>query len=108
LVVLGVLLLLLVRTLSIGARARPSAAARLAVSLYAELERALGNRGHARLPSVTPLEHARALRESGFAQAKDVDTVTERYLEARFGGRPLHGAEVTQLRRAIARVRKAA
>jgi transglutaminase-like putative cysteine protease len=79
-----------------------------AVGLYLELERALGKRGHARPPSLTPLEHARQLRELGFAQQAEVDRVTRGYLEARYGGRPLRTAEVVELRDAIARVRRSA
>jgi hypothetical protein len=108
LVVVGVCLWLIARTLASGGKRSQAASARRALSLYAELERALGRRGHARMPTVTPLEHARALRKAGFAQSAEVDAVTQRYLEARFGGKPLRGAEVTQLRKAIARVRKAA
>ena len=88
------------------ARKNPPAAR--AVSLYGELERALRKRGHARPPAVTPLEHARALARNGFAQAADVQAVTSRYVEARFGGRPLQRAEIAELRQAIVRVRKAA
>jgi hypothetical protein len=79
-----------------------------AVGLYLELERALGKRGHTRPPSLTPLEHARKLRELGFAQQAEVDRVTRGYLEARYGGRPLRAAEVVELRHAIARVRRPA
>jgi hypothetical protein len=75
------------------------------VALYAELERALQKRGHARPSATTPLEHARKLHEMGFAQRAEVDAVTRRYLEARYGGRPLRTAEVVELRKAIARVR---
>ena len=111
---LGVLALVVVlawlifRTLARTAGKSTSAATKRAVSLYGELERALGVRGHARPAAVTPLEHARALRARGFEQAAEVDAVTERYLEARFGGKPLRSAEVTELRKKIARVRKAA
>ena len=108
LLVIGVLLWLIVRTLSRRTGPTSSATARRAVSLYAELERALGSRGQPRAPSVTPLEHARALRAKGFEQAAEVEAVTDRYLEARFGGKPLRGAEIIELRMAIARIKKAA
>jgi hypothetical protein len=76
--------------------------------LYAELERALARRGRPRPPAQTPLEHARKLGQQGFAQHADVELVTRTYLEARYGGRPLHAAELATLKQAIARVRKAA
>ncbi len=79
-----------------------------AVSLYGELERALRKRGHPRPPALTPLEHARSLARQGFAQQADLDQVTHSYLEARYGGRPLRNAEVLELRKAIARIRRAA
>jgi len=78
------------------------------VALYGELERALRRSGYPRPPAVTPLEHARDLRAKGFAAYPEVEDVTRTYLEARYGGRPLHGAELEELRRKIARVRKAA
>ncbi|MFI5308235.1 MAG: DUF3488 and DUF4129 domain-containing transglutaminase family protein, partial [Polyangiales bacterium] len=78
------------------------------VALYAELERALRRRGHPRPPSLTPLEHARELRAQGFAEHAEVDAVTRSYLEARYGGRPLRNAEIVDLKRKIARVRRAA
>jgi hypothetical protein len=106
--VAGVLLYLVWRTLTRVRSAVGNAATKRAITLYSELERALGSRGHPRPPSVTPLEHARALRQHGFPHVQDVDAVTARYLEARFGGRPLRNAEVAELRKAIARVRKAA
>jgi protein-glutamine gamma-glutamyltransferase len=94
---------------SIGPGARPRNKQQAQAShLYSELERALARRGHARPPAATPLEHARALAEQGFAQQSDVDLVTRTYLEARYGGRPLHAAELATLKQAIARVRKAA
>jgi hypothetical protein len=94
---------------SIGPGARPRNKQQAQAShLYSELERALARRGHARPPAATPLEHARALAEQGFAQKEDVDLVTRTYLEARYGGRPLHAAELATLKQAIARVRKAA
>lgn len=77
-----------------------------AVKLYRELERALASAGHARPVAVTPVEHARKLRAGGFAGAGDVQDVTERYMQVRYGGEMLSPAEVPQLRSAVARVRK--
>jgi protein-glutamine gamma-glutamyltransferase len=107
LVVTAVLAWLLRRRLRSRGQRKDRPAAR-AVSLYGELERALRKRGHPRPPAVTPLEHARALQKQGFAQHADVQTVTSRYVEARFGGRPLDRAELGELRQAIDRIRRAA
>lgn len=76
-----------------------------AVRLYQELERALSKQGHARPPASTPLEHARALSERGVAYSEDVALVTRRYVEARYGDRPLSAAELAALKAAVARVR---
>jgi protein-glutamine gamma-glutamyltransferase len=78
------------------------------VAIYTELERALAKRGHPRPASTTPLEHARELAQRGFEQSAEVQVVTARYLEARYGSRPLEGTELGELRKVIARVRKAA
>jgi protein-glutamine gamma-glutamyltransferase len=78
------------------------------IALYWELDRALAKRGHPRPVSLTPLEHALGLGAAGFEQSAEVEAVTRRYLEARYGERPLNGAEVSELRKIIARVRKAA
>jgi transglutaminase-like putative cysteine protease len=78
------------------------------VAVYTELERALERRGHRRAAACTPLEHAQRLAAQGFEQSAEVEVVTQRYLEARYGGRVLEGSELHELRKAIARVRKAA
>jgi hypothetical protein len=78
------------------------------VRLYRELERVLSAAGHARPAAVTPLEHAQLLAASGFEQAEDVRFVTQTYMRVRFGDGSLDEAEQTQLRAAIARVRRAA
>jgi transglutaminase-like putative cysteine protease len=78
------------------------------VRLYADLDRALAQRGHVRPPSVTPLEHAQTLEAQGFAQRAEVRAVVDGYLEARYGGRPLRAAEIAALRQAIERIRNAA
>lgn len=78
------------------------------VAVYAELERALAKRGYPRPASLTPLEHARKLAQQGFAQSADALAVTQRYLEARYGALALQHGELGELRRAVARIRKAA
>ncbi len=82
-----------------------SADAAQAVKLYQELERALAARGYARPASSTPSEHSRELTARGFPHADEVHEVTERYMQARYGGRALEPAEQAQLKSAIAKVR---
>jgi protein-glutamine gamma-glutamyltransferase len=99
------------RTLRSSARAgaRPLSKQQAQVThLYGELERALARRGHPRPTAATPFEHARTLAQQGFPQHGEVEVVTRTYIEARYGGRPLHAAELAQLKQAIARVRRAA
>ena len=79
-----------------------------AASLYGELERALRRRGHPRPLAATPLEHARRLEQLGFPQHADVQAVTSRYIEARYGGIPLQRTEIIELRQAITRIKRAA
>lgn len=86
-------------------RTAPDPNAVAAARLYRDLERTLARRGRARPASVTPREHARRLSEEGFAGADAVETVTDRYEAARWGGTPLDPAEMARLRALIARVR---
>jgi transglutaminase-like putative cysteine protease len=88
--------------------ARKDPPAAQAASLYVELERALRKRGHPRPAAATPLEHAKKLREIGFAQSADVQAVTVRYLEARYGGVALERRELAELREVISRIKRAA
>lgn len=110
--VVGLLLIgLVLRKLRRRRRAGPRPASRQqaqVVALYTELERALARRGYPRPAALTPLEHARKLQEQGFSHASTVGAITERYLEARYGARALEHVELSELRRAIARLRKAA
>jgi hypothetical protein len=106
--VVGWLALRTLRSAASGAVRPRSKQQAQASHLYAELERALARRGSPRPSAATPLEHARKLGQQGFAQHADVELVTRTYLEARYGGRPLHAAELATLKQAIARVRKAA
>lgn len=77
------------------------------VRLYRDLERALVQRGKARPPAATPLEHAESLAEQRFPQAAEVMDVTEGYVLARYGGAPPTAAELLRLRQAVTRVRRA-
>lgn len=76
-------------------------AAREAVALYRELERALAERGVPRPAARTPREHADVLRASGFAAAGAVAEITERYLAARFGGAVIAGEELARMREMV-------
>ncbi|MGD8860233.1 MAG: transglutaminaseTgpA domain-containing protein [Myxococcales bacterium] len=78
-----------------------------AIRLYRELERQLARRGHARPPSTTPTEHARALSESGFPESDAVRDVTDSYVQARYGHRELSAADLDRMSKAIDRVRSA-
>jgi transglutaminase-like putative cysteine protease len=75
------------------------------VGLYRELERALTSRGFPRPDHATPCEHAKSLCESGFPQLAEVREVTDRYMQARYGDRPLSAGEMKLLRAKIDAVR---
>jgi hypothetical protein len=77
-----------------------------AVRLYRDLERALASTGHARPTAVTPVEHARFLKDSGFPCATDVEEVTDSYMRVRYGGDRLRPDDLPKLKSAVARVRK--
>jgi len=89
-----------------GTRPMPPQVAE-AVRLYHELDKALTGNGHARPPSLTPLEHAVALESEGFVQASDVRVVTESYMRIRYGGGVLPARELADLRAAVTRVKRA-
>jgi transglutaminase-like putative cysteine protease len=63
------------------------------VALYRSLEDVLGTLGIARQPTTPPLAHARALAQLKHPAALEVLSLTECYLEARFGGRELSAEE---------------
>lgn len=69
-------------------RGEPVAATR-AVALYRLLEDTLRAMGVGRQPSTPPLAHARALAQLKHPAAREVLSLTECYLEARFGRREL-------------------
>ncbi|MEZ4371594.1 MAG: DUF3488 and transglutaminase-like domain-containing protein [Polyangiaceae bacterium] len=64
-------------------------ATRRAMNLYEMLEGALAKRGIPRPPSVPPLRHAKNLQALAHPLADEVMSLTEVYLEVRFGGREL-------------------
>lgn len=79
-----------------------------ALRLYADLERTLARRGHARPASATPLEHARHLAERGFVASAEVEAITRGYVESRYGERVLSAHEIAALRAGLDRIRSAA
>ncbi|MBN1652492.1 MAG: DUF3488 domain-containing protein [Deltaproteobacteria bacterium] len=68
-----------------------------AVALYRDLESVLGRMGYARPCSTTPLEHSKRLSDSGFYKASEVETITRRYMEVRFGNQRLAPNEAKRL-----------
>jgi transglutaminase-like putative cysteine protease len=80
---------------------RLSAEARDAVKLYRALLARLKKRGIQKRPGQTPRELVAELRSKRRPETAVAEEVTERYLAARFGGRPLGPAEQSRLRRAV-------
>lgn len=67
-------------------------------------------RGSARAerePVLAPLEWTAALRAAGAPRADSAEVVTRRYLDARFGARPMDGGEAESLRALIGDIRTA-
>lgn len=58
-------------------------------------------------PVLAPLEWVGALRAAGAPRADAAEQVTRRYLDARFGARPLEQAEMEALRNLVAEIRGA-
>jgi len=79
-----------------------------AVRLYLSLEGSLRSAGQARPPDVTPIEHAKDLDRAGFPAAADVREVTDAYLAARFGEKPLPMHDYHRLRHMSRSVRSKA
>ncbi len=65
----------------------------VATGLYQAMDRAMSSVGIARSTSTPPLRHARAVAQSGHPHAPEILSLTLRYLDARFGGRPLSTPE---------------
>jgi hypothetical protein len=112
LVVGGVCYLLWRRMRSRRSRVRPgklvgqAAAVTRAVALYRSLEEALRSMGVGRQPTTPPLAHARALEQLDHPAAGEVLSLTERYLEARFGRRELSLEEERDFERRVKRLRR--
>jgi transglutaminase-like putative cysteine protease len=90
-----------------SARSARSRSERTATALYEELESALTVQGITRAPGTPPLRHAEALFASDHPLGAEVLELTQRYLDARFGGVELSDDDVrslTQRVRAIQRL----
>lgn len=77
-----------------------------AVALYRGLEEALRSMGVGRQPTTPPLAHARALEQLNHPAAAEVLSLTELYLEARFGRRELSQEEERDYERRVKRLRR--
>lgn len=77
------------------------------VRLYRSLEEAMVVHGVVRPASTPPLSHARALVAMGHPIGAEVLSLTERYIEARFGERPLDEAERREFARRVRALRQA-
>ncbi len=86
-------------------RGEPMAATR-AVALYRLLEDALRAMGVGRQPSTPPLAHARALAQLKHPAAREVLSLTECYLEARFGRRELSNDEEREFEQRVKGLRQ--
>lgn len=77
----------------------------LAASLYRTLELALATQGVPRPPSLPPLRHAEDLVGRQHPLADDILALTNRYLEARFGGVQIEEAEQRDFERRVKEIR---
>ncbi len=79
----------------------------LATALYQSLDRAMTAAGVGRAGATPPLRHAAALVSMGHAYGKEILSLTERYLDARFGERPLDHDERRNFETRVRRLRDA-
>lgn len=77
-----------------------------AVVLYRSLEEALRSMGIGRQLTTPPLAHARALEQLNHPAAAEVLSLTELYLEARFGRRELSPEEERDFERRVRQLRR--
>ncbi len=77
------------------------------VKLYRSLEDAMAVHGVIRPASTPPLSHAKALVEMGHPIGPEVLSLTERYVEARFGGQPMDDAARRDFSRRVKLLRQA-
>jgi len=89
------------------ARSPTEAATLQVVRLYRSLEDAMTVHGVVRPASTPPLSHARALVEMGHPIGAEVLSLTEHYLEARFGEHPMDEQERQEFARRVRALRQA-
>ncbi len=80
--------------------------ARESVELYRQLEAALASHGITRPTGTPPRAHAAALVAMGHPVGAEALALTERYLEARFGGRALTAEERRDFARRVRAIRQ--
>lgn len=76
-----------------------------ATALYRSLELALAAQGLTRPPSTPPLKHAEQLAATAHPLADDVLVLTNKYLEARFGGTPIDDDAQKDFERRVKEIR---
>lgn len=74
--------------------------------LYLRLRRAYARHGFSRAPTAAPLAFARELREAAAPGMEHAETVVERYLESRFGGREAGADTLGSMRAALGSARR--
>jgi hypothetical protein len=87
-----------------GARQRTKDEA-LATNMYQLLDRVMAAMGVARGAAIPPLRHASGLVKSGHPCSGEILSLTERYLEARFGDAPFTHAEKRTYEARVRRLR---
>lgn len=88
-----------------GDRARIDPKLEAATALYRSLELALAAQGITRPPSTPPLKHAEQLAATAHPLADDVLVLTNKYLEARFGGAPIDDDAQKDFERRVREIR---
>jgi len=85
--------------------ARPDPKLAEATALYRSLETALALQGISRPPALPPLRHAEELVAKAHPLADDVMVLTNRYLEARFGGQSLSDEAARDFEKRVKEIR---
>ncbi|MBM4084242.1 MAG: DUF3488 domain-containing protein [Planctomycetes bacterium] len=78
-------------------RGQRPARTRTSVKFYRDLLKALKKKGYVRWPHETPQEFADSVLARGGERLRPVRTITERFCEARYGGREIGRQEVAQI-----------
>jgi hypothetical protein len=94
------------RRLAPSSEAQQSQDTQRVVALYQQLEEVLRVHGVPRRADTPPLSHALSLESSGFPMAKEVLSLTEIYLESRFGNTPLDDGAALDYSRRVRALRR--